>query len=158
MIVEVGAHSTLEGPMRQILKARDTELPHVSCLKRPEDGVDMMQQVACALIARGYPVNIKAVKSPPWVAGKWGQRSLIPTWRNFIRLSEIEWLKDHQIDRSVVFPGAGYIALALEAVRLLTDPSEATMQGNRLRDIDIMTAMVIPDPSSGLEIQLSLQS
>lgn len=199
MIVEVGAHSTLAGPMRQILKARDTELPYVSCLKRPEDAVDTMQQVACALIARGYPVNIKAVNSPrgeegrlvtdlpsyPWSHTKrfWveprisreqkykkfpphellgspvnGGNALMPTWRNFIRLSEIEWFKDHQIDGSVVFPGAGYIALALEAVRLLTYPSEATIQGYRLRDIDIMTAMVIPDSSSGLEIQLSLQS
>jgi acyl transferase domain-containing protein len=80
----------------------------------------------------------------------------MPTWRNFIRLSEIEWLKDHQIDGSVVFPGAGYITSAIEAVRLLTDPSEATIQGYKLRDIDIMNAMVIPDSAFGLETQLSL--
>jgi ubiquinone/menaquinone biosynthesis C-methylase UbiE len=58
----------------------------------------------------------------------------------------------------VVFPGAGYIASAIEAVRLLTDPSEATIQGYKLRDIDIMNAMVIPDSVLGLETQLTLQS
>jgi NADPH:quinone reductase-like Zn-dependent oxidoreductase/SAM-dependent methyltransferase len=202
MVVEIGAHSTLAGPIRQILKARNVELPYVSCLKRPVDAVETMQDVACALISRGYPVNLKAVNSPfevegqlvgsafvtdlptyPWNHSKrfWveprisrdqrykkfpphellgtpvnGGNALMPTWRNFIRLSEIEWLKDHQIDGSVVFPGAGYITSAIEAVRLLTDPSEATIQGYKLRDIDIMNAMVIPDSAFGLETQLSL--
>ncbi|KAK7959439.1 Compactin diketide synthase [Apiospora aurea] len=199
MIVEVGAHSTLAGPMRQILKARDTELPYVSCLKRPENAVETMQDVACALIARGYPVNLNAVNSPlgeegrvvtdlpsyPWNHTKrfWveprlsrdqrykrfpphellgtpinGGNSVTPTWRNFIRLSEIEWLKDHQIDGSVVFPGAGYIALAIEAARLLADPTEATIQGYKLRDIDISNAMVIPESVFGVETHFSLQS
>lgn len=53
MVVEIGAHSTLAGPIRQILKARNTELPYVSCLKRPENAVETMQDVACTLIARG---------------------------------------------------------------------------------------------------------
>jgi acyl transferase domain-containing protein len=77
-------------------------------------------------------------------------------WRNFIRLSEFEWLKDHQIDGSVVFPGAGYITSAIEAVRLITDPSEATIQGYKLREIDIVNMMIIPDSAFGLETQLSL--
>ena len=71
MVVEIGAHSTLAGPIRQILKARNTELPYVSCLKRPYNAVETMQDVACALIAQGYPVNLKAVNSPFGVEGSW---------------------------------------------------------------------------------------
>jgi acyl transferase domain-containing protein len=48
-----------------------------------------------------------------------GSNALTPTWRNFLRLSGTEWLNDHQIDGTVVFPGAGYIAMAIEAIRLI---------------------------------------
>ncbi|EHK97214.1 putative Phthiocerol synthesis polyketide synthase type I PpsA [Glarea lozoyensis 74030] len=61
MILEIGAHSTLAGPIRQLLKARGAELP------------------------------------------------------------------DHQVESKVIAPGATYIAMAIEATRLLTDPSEETI-------------------------------
>lgn len=199
LIVEIGAHSTLAGPIRQIFKARNVEMPYVSCLKRPVDAVETMQDLACELLSRGCPVNLKSVNSPlerqqytfvidlptyPWnhTTRYWveprvskeqrfkkfpphellgtplnGINGLTPTWRNHLRLSEIEWLKEHQIDSTVVFPGAGYIAMAIEAVRLLTDPSEETIQGYRLRDIDIMNALVIPDSVFGVETQLCLR-
>ncbi|KAJ5338978.1 hypothetical protein N7452_005706 [Penicillium brevicompactum] len=199
MVLEIGAHGTLAGPIRQILKAQGTEMPYATCLKRPSDAVETMQDLACDLIGRGYPVNLKQVNSLaeeqqaqkfvtglpsyPWNHSKkyWveprisreqrfkkfpphellgtplnGSNGLTPTWRNFLRLGEIPWLKDHQIDGSVVFPGAGYIANAIEAVRLLTDPSEETIHGYRLRDIDIINAMIIPDTVFGIEIQLTL--
>lgn len=50
LVVEIGAHSTLAGPIRQILKARNVELPYVSCLKRPVDAVETMQDLACASV------------------------------------------------------------------------------------------------------------
>ena len=86
-----------------------------------------------------------------------GSNGLNPTWRNFLRVTEVPWLNDHKVDGSVVFPAAGYIACALEAARLVTDPSEETIQGYRLRDIDIMTAMIIPDSFPGVEIQFVLR-
>ncbi|KAI0116097.1 polyketide synthase [Hypoxylon sp. NC0597] len=62
MIVEIGAHSTLSGPIRQILKGR--EMPYVSCLQRSVDAVETMQSLACDLLTRGYPVSISAVNFP----------------------------------------------------------------------------------------------
>ncbi|KAJ4296095.1 hypothetical protein N0V88_004797 [Collariella sp. IMI 366227] len=199
MIVEIGAHSTLAGPIRQILKARGAELPYVSCLKRLAEAVETMQDAACELLLRGYPVDLGAVNSPsggteyqfvadlpsyPWnhTTRYWvepriskeqrykrfpphellgtplnGSNGLTPTWRNFLRLSEVEWLRDHQIDGSVVFPAAGYVAMAIEAARLLTDPSEETISAYKMRDIDIMNAMVIPESVFGVEVQLTLR-
>jgi acyl transferase domain-containing protein len=59
VFLEIGAHDTLLGPVRQTL--RETRVPYLSCLKRPLNAVDTMQDVACALIARGYPVHLAAV-------------------------------------------------------------------------------------------------
>lgn len=199
MIVEIGAHSTLSGPIRQILKAHDTKMPYVSCLKRSTDAVETMQHLACELLSRGYPVALKSVNSPvateanvfvhdlptyPWnhTTKYWteprigkeqrqrkfpsqellgssfaGSNGSTPTWRNFLRLSDVEWLRDHQVDSKIVFPGAGYISMAIEAIRLLADPSEETIRGYRLRDIDIMNALVVPESSAGVEIQLCLR-
>lgn len=38
------------------------------------------------------------------------------SWRNILRLSEMPWMRDHKLESQVVFPGAGYVALAIEAI------------------------------------------
>lgn len=80
------------------------------------------------------------------------------TWRNFLRLSEVPWLSDHQIEGRSVLPGAGYIAMVIEAMRLLTDSSESSIRGYQLRDIDILNALTIPVSTSGVETQFCLRS
>ncbi|KAK9800099.1 hypothetical protein SCARD494_01892 [Seiridium cardinale] len=198
LIVEIGAHATLAGPIRQILQSRNVDLPYAACLRRQFDAVETMQDLACEILSRGYPVSLKSVNFPhgsqhctfvsnlptyPWNHTKryWveprvskdqrfkkfpphellgtilnGTNSLMPTWRNILRLREVEWLRDHQIDGTTVFPGAGYIASAIEAVRLLIDPTEETIRNYRMRDIDFMQALVIPDTAFGVETQFSL--
>jgi acyl transferase domain-containing protein len=48
-----------------------------------------------------------------------GANKLNPTWRNFLRVQDIAWLADHQLESKIVLPGASYISMAIEAVRLL---------------------------------------
>ncbi|KAJ0420834.1 hypothetical protein BJY00DRAFT_312760 [Aspergillus carlsbadensis] len=40
-----------------------------------------------------------------------------PTWRKTLRLADVPWLRDHKIGSEVLFPAAGYCAMAIEAVR-----------------------------------------
>jgi malonyl CoA-acyl carrier protein transacylase len=194
LIVEIGAHSTLAGPIRQILKER--KIPYVSCLTRNEDAVQTMQNIACELLAKGYPVSLAQVnfhENGKFVPGlpsySWNHSSaywteprafkeyrykqfqphellgtpfsggnrLTPTWRNFLRTSNIPWLADHKLGSDSVLPGAGYVAMAIEAVRLLTDSTEKTIQGYKLRVIDISNALTIPETSPGVEVQLCLR-
>ncbi|KAL8714476.1 MAG: hypothetical protein Q9225_006581, partial [Loekoesia sp. 1 TL-2023] len=61
-VVEVGAHSALASPIGQILTGR--KVAYVPCLKRATDAVETMQDLVCELLARGYPVDLKAVNSP----------------------------------------------------------------------------------------------
>ena len=42
-------------------------------------------------------------------------------WLNVLKQSEIPWLEGHQLQGQIVFPAAGYVAMALEASRSLAD-------------------------------------
>ena len=39
-----------------------------------------------------------------------------PIWKNVLRTSDVTWLRDHLLGDSVIFPAAGYIAMAMEAI------------------------------------------
>ena len=65
-------------------------------------------------------------------------------WRKFIRLSEEPWLADHQIQTSIVYPGAGFVAMAFEAAYQIADPNQK-VAAFRLRDIQLMAAAVISE-------------
>ncbi|KAH3950534.1 hypothetical protein HBI56_154300 [Parastagonospora nodorum] len=46
--------------------------------------------------------------------------SLEPSWRNLINIEDAPWLRDHQIQGAIIFPAAGYFAIAGEAIRQLS--------------------------------------
>ncbi|TGO73554.1 hypothetical protein BELL_0351g00040 [Botrytis elliptica] len=80
-------------------------------------------------------------------------------WQNKLRLKDIPWLFDHNLGGSVVFPAAGYLSMAVEALRQVLDSTMLNIryQGVRFRDTSFKLAMVIPDTDDGLEVQLRLQ-
>ena len=53
-----------------------------------------------------------------------GRRELRPrpAWQGEASLSLLPWLKDHRIDGAVVFPGAGYVDMALSAAQVYFGP------------------------------------
>ncbi len=42
-----------------------------------------------------------------------------PTWETPLNKSVLTWLKDHRVGQHLIFPGAGYVAMALGAARVL---------------------------------------
>ncbi|KAI9657994.1 MAG: Type I Iterative PKS [Bathelium mastoideum] len=66
-----------------------------------------------------------------------------PTWRNLLRLEDVPWIRDHDISQDIVFPGAGYVAMAGEAVRQLTGSYDFTV-----RDVNISNALVMHETVS----------
>ncbi|KAH0565584.1 putative Hybrid PKS-NRPS biosynthetic cluster [Trichoglossum hirsutum] len=76
-------------------------------------------------------------------------------WRNILRLNEIPWLRGHQFQHQVVFPAAGYVAMALEASKSLFGgrPGEII----ELRDIVIHKAITLEEDSAGVETLFSLK-
>lgn len=63
-----------------------------------------------------------------------------PTWRNLIKLSDAPWLADHCVEKDIVFPAAGYVAMAGAAVGQLTSSTAYTVQ-----EVNIATAMLITE-------------
>lgn len=79
-----------------------------------------------------------------------------PRWRNILRTSEIPWLAEHIIDGKTVFPGAGYISMAIEAA-IRHQPSDVNVTAISLQDVSIKAPLVIPDSDEGVEILLDLR-
>lgn len=89
-----------------------------------------------------------------------------PVWRNVVRCSELPWLRDHVVQSQIVFPGAGYICMAIEAMRQEVVDEVGFRAGDicgfRLRDVDLCKAVVVPrEPAAnvdeGVEMQISLE-
>nr|A0A3G1DJH7.1 RecName: Full=Squalestatin tetraketide synthase; Short=SQTKS; AltName: Full=Highly reducing polyketide synthase 1; Short=HR-PKS 1; AltName: Full=Squalestatin S1 biosynthesis cluster protein pks1 [Phoma sp. MF5453]AMY15057.1 tetraketide synthase MF-SQTKS [Phoma sp. MF5453] len=205
IILEVGPHGMLQGPIQQMMslpRFESARMPYLSCLLRGQSAVYTMQSLAAGLMGWGYRVDMAAVNFPqgthgarilhdlpsyPWNHDNshwWEPRlnkahrqrvhpphdllgSLIPgrdlrepTWRHFIRVQDIPWIRDHVVQSQLVYPGAGFICMAIEAmVQLhdLKDSQSKKIAGYRLADVDILRAMLIPDTSEGLEAHISLR-
>ncbi|KAF7917217.1 uncharacterized protein EAE98_010322 [Botrytis deweyae] len=76
-----------------------------------------------------------------------------PTWRKLLNLTDVPWLKDHKMGSDVLMPGAGYIAMAVEALYqktratatedlIISSPNELCY---RLRNIRFDKALVLED-------------
>ncbi|KAJ5385785.1 polyketide synthase [Penicillium cosmopolitanum] len=64
-----------------------------------------------------------------------------PAWRNLLHITNAPWLRDHKVGENIVFPFCGYIALAGEAIRQLTNVDE----GFNIRNIIVSTALVLSE-------------
>ncbi|KAJ8062818.1 hypothetical protein OCU04_008076 [Sclerotinia nivalis] len=85
------------------------------------------------------------------------------TWRKLLNLSDVPWLKDHNMGSDVLMPGAGYIAMAVEGLyqktratttedRIINSPNELCC---RFRNIRFAKALV-PEDDKESAVLLSL--
>ncbi|KAI1502944.1 hypothetical protein F5X99DRAFT_137710 [Biscogniauxia marginata] len=83
-----------------------------------------------------------------------------PRWRNLLRVADVPWLKDHVVQSTVIYPAAGYIAMAIEAARqkhFMSSKSEARLKKFRLSNVSLTSALVVPNGDTGVETSLSLR-
>ncbi|RAK71065.1 ketoacyl-synt-domain-containing protein [Aspergillus fijiensis CBS 313.89] len=69
LLVEVGPHATLLGPVSQILKDLDMQksVGYASCIMRKADGLSSMLELAGTVVMKGGAVDIEAVNVPSQV-------------------------------------------------------------------------------------------
>lgn len=76
-------------------------------------------------------------------------------WRSIIDLSHQSWIADHNILGSILFPGAGYLVMAIEAILQVLSPSPlATL---RLKNVQFLSALELSN-GTGTECTMTLQS
>ncbi|KAK8859936.1 ketoacyl-synt-domain-containing protein [Apiospora arundinis] len=67
MLVELGPHSALQGPLKQILKATGgpaAKIPYASMLGRKKDAVETAMEVASTLFTKGAVLDFEAINYP----------------------------------------------------------------------------------------------
>eukprot|EP01080_Neovahlkampfia_damariscottae_P004960 gene4960-8554_t len=67
------------------------------------------------------------------------------TWKNLLNTKTHPFLKDHIVQQTTIFPGAGYVELALEAL------------GKNLQNIQILSALMIPTDSSFVGVEVTIE-
>ena len=77
-----------------------------------------------------------------------------PRWRGYLRQNEIPWLAHHVIEGNVVFPAAGYISMAIQAISTISPASLAKIT---LQDVVFQSALKIPSDDTGVEVMLDLE-
>ncbi len=204
MVVEVGPHAALSGPIQDIMgnpDFRGVTIPYASCLIRKQSAVDTMQALVGNLVQKGYPVNLAAVNFPygkdglkvlhdlpryPWnhQTRHWieprankalrnrherphdllgslvpGTNMSAPSWRHFVRINDVPWVRDHVVQNNIIYPAAGYLSMAIEGASYLFSQKSGSkkIRGYQLRDVEILNALMVPETSDGIELQLSLR-
>jgi acyl transferase domain-containing protein len=191
VLVEIGPHSALAGPIRQIIKECQKDVSYVPTLVRGEDATHNLLTVAGKLFLRGTKLDFQAVNrggrvladlpsyswnhstrywdegrlSKQWRLREFAHHDLLgsriadsgdlqPAWRNLLRLVDIPWCRDHVIAGDIVFPGAGYIAMAVEAMRQID--GGAHDEGFTLRSVSLLAALTMNE-TTATETVLSMR-
>ncbi len=75
-------------------------------------------------------------------------------WRNVLSIEELPWIQGHKLQGTTVFPAAGYVVMALEASKFITDPPP--IQTVEVRDLYIDRPITFDDRASSVEIMFTL--
>ncbi|KAK4498761.1 hypothetical protein PRZ48_009271 [Zasmidium cellare] len=122
ILLEIGPHSALAGPLKQIMAATPNKATYIPTLIRSQDAVESLLSSVGKLFSLHVPLDVAA---------------LFPSGSCY----NTAWLKHHRVDGDILFPFAGYIAIAGEAVRQVTKIEKAF----RLRHVVVTTAMLLSE-------------
>jgi acyl transferase domain-containing protein/NADPH:quinone reductase-like Zn-dependent oxidoreductase/SAM-dependent methyltransferase/acyl carrier protein len=73
-----------------------------------------------------------------------------PTWITRLDNRHMAFLKDHRVENLIIFPAAGFVEMVLEAGVQLFEGKAFVIE-----DFEIRKPLILPDPPSGLLLELS---
>ncbi|KAH8690541.1 polyketide synthase [Talaromyces proteolyticus] len=77
-------------------------------------------------------------------------------WRNYLRTSELDWVEDHTINGTVIYPAAGMLVMAIEAANQ-TASHHRPVVGFELKDVEFSRALSVPNTAEGVETYFHLR-
>ncbi|KAI1172560.1 hypothetical protein F4777DRAFT_561071 [Nemania sp. FL0916] len=80
-----------------------------------------------------------------------------PSWRMLLSHERLPWLKDHMVDDMVVFPAAGYMTMAIQALAQVHDSSPTPARGYSLKRITFKRALFLPKDAREVEVILTFR-
>ncbi|PGG95988.1 hypothetical protein AJ79_09779 [Helicocarpus griseus UAMH5409] len=202
-IIEIGPHSSLREPIRQILSKFPNGVqffPYFCSMRRGDDTGRPILETAGKLLELGCAVNLAEVNQtgkttelnlkvlsdlPSYVWDHsqtyWHEsrlsreyrlrqhnghallgtqitvtNSLEPTWRILLNTQIAPWVRGHYILKEVIFPGAGYLIMAMEAMQQQLGDN-GTVVRYHFRDVSLSKALHIPNAPDILEVQFSMR-
>jgi len=178
--LEIGAHPALVHSLQECLAGRRAKVPVLSSMRREREQESLIETVM-DLHRAGVSLDFAAMTpsrrllSLPayaWDKSRWwheasdwregrlapGGRGLLdirlpratPTWTARLDARHMAFLKDHKVDSHVIFPAAGFVDLVLEAGVQLFEGRAFVVE-----DFEIRKPLILPDPASGVHIELS---
>lgn len=206
-LIEVGPHSALELPIKQIwedLSISVSNRHYGSVLSRAKNSIETLLNMIGTLYLHGHDIPFSSVNCvdtpqkgltdamakgkflpdlPPyrWSYGPelWNECRLsrefrnrryprhdllgsqVPAgdgvtiaWRNILKVNDVPWLEGHRLASRIVFPGAGYIAMAIEAVCQANYVDATACQGLTLRHVNFLKALTLDDATNDSGVEL----
>nr|ALQ32758.1 putative polyketide synthase [Fusarium aywerte] len=82
--------------------------------------------------------------------------SFEPRWRGFLRISENPWIQDHQVQKTIIYPAAGMVTMALQGASQLSKDT-GNIHGFEINNMRIEKAMIVPNTAHGLEMAMNFK-
>ncbi|KAL7941128.1 putative polyketide synthase [Trichoderma barbatum] len=82
-----------------------------------------------------------------------------PIWRILLSTDRLPWLQDHVVDNFIVFPAAGYMTMAIQALQQLDQDRRPDLKpkGYRLKNVSFKKTLTIPKDDRPVEAIISFQ-
>lgn len=178
--LELGAHPALVRSIQECLGERAAKQPILASVRREREHESIMDtamelhlaDVALQFSAMTISRRILSLPAYAWDKSRWwhespelrdgrlsaGGRGLldvrtsraIPTWLTRLDNRHMAFLKDHRVENMVIFPAAGFVEMVLEAGIQLFEGRPFAVE-----DFEIRKPLIVPDPPSGLLMELS---
>ncbi len=178
--LEISVHPALSVSLRECLSARGGKEPVIASARREREHESLLE-AAMDLHRLSVPLDFASMtpsrrqlslpayawdKSRWWCeASEWrdgrlgpGGRGLVdtrlprptPTWVSRLDSRHVAYLKDHRVENFTIFPAAGFVEIALEAGVQLFEGRPFLIE-----DFEIRKPLILPDPPSGVSLELA---